>query len=87
MKKIDTELLEILNDNDIKSIIAEIKLSDMLAPFKKDAKTYAKYIPRLGRLDTKSKMVKTNLPGIVYELYNKKDLNMRSLVSNQAQFQ
>lgn len=86
MKKIDTELLEILNDNDIKSIIAEIKLSDMLAPFKKDAKTYAKYIPRLGRLDTKSKMVKTNLPGIVYELYNKKDLNMRSLVSNQAQF-
>ena len=31
-------------------------------------------------------MVKTNLPGIVYELYNKKDLNMRSLVSNQAQF-
>lgn len=85
MKKIDTDLLEMLNDDDIKSIIAEIKLDDMLIPFKKNSKTYARYIPRLGRLDTKSKMAKTNLPGIVYELYNKKDLNMRRLVSNQAQ--
>lgn len=85
MKKIDIDLLEMLNDDDIKSIIDEIKLDDMLDPFKKDSKKYAKYISRLGRLDTKSKMVKTNLPGIVYELYNKNDLNMRRLVSNQAQ--
>lgn len=85
MKKIDTDLLAMLNDDDIKIIIAEIKLDDMLVPFKKDSKRYARYISRLGRLDSRSKMAKTNLPGIVYELYNKGDLNMRKMLSNQAQ--
>ena len=86
MKKIDVDLLEMLNDDDIKLIIAETKLDMMLSPFKQNSKTYAKYMSRLGRLDSKSKMVKVNLPGIVYELYNKGDLNMRKMLSNQAQF-
>lgn len=85
MKKMDDDLLEILNDDDIKVIIAETKMDTMLVLFKQNSKTYAKYIPRLGRLDTKSKMAKTNLPGIVYELYNKGDVNIRKLLFNQAQ--
>lgn len=85
MKKIDIDLLEKLNNDDIKIIISETKLDMMLAPFKQNSKTYAKYISRLGRLDTKSKMVNANLPGIVYELYNRRDLNIRKLMSIQAQ--
>lgn len=85
MKKIDVELLGMLNDDDIKIIVAEIKLDMMLVPFKQNSKTYAKYISRLGRLDSRSKMAQTYLPGIVYDLYNKGDLNIRKMLSNQAQ--
>lgn len=85
MKKIDVDLLEMLNDDDIKTIISKTKSDILLIPFKQNSKTYAKYISKLGRLDTKSQMVKVNLPKFVHELYRKKDLNIRRLMSGQAQ--
>lgn len=85
MKNNGGDILELLTDEDIKLIISETKTEMMLAPFKQNSKKYAKYISRLGRMDGKSKMVKANLPGIVYELYNKGDLNMRLLLSTRAQ--
>lgn len=85
MKKVDTDLLEIMTDDEIKILINETKTDIMLVPFKQNSKTYAKYITRLGRMDAKSNMTKVNLPGIVFELYKKGDLNMKKLLSIQAQ--
>lgn len=84
MKTITYDLLKLLNDDDIKLIIDETQLDIMLVPFKQNSKIYAKYMGRLGRMDSKSNLVKKTLPRIVYELYDKGDMNMMKLLSNQA---
>lgn len=70
-KEISRDILSLLSESDIRILIKSFDLREMLEPFKKNSKTYAKYISRLGRLDTKPVMLKKNLPNVVYELYKK----------------
>ena len=83
-KEISRDILSLLSESDIRILIKSFDLREMLEPFKKNSKTYAKYISRLGRLDTKSVMLKKNLPNVVYELYKKNDINICALISLNA---
>lgn len=85
MHNIDLSILQELTDEDIKIIIESTDLDKMLMPIKGNSKHYAKYIGRLGRLMKESLLVKKNLPGIVYELYGKKDHNYCSFIAMEAE--
>ncbi len=84
VRKINTDLLDFLSDDDIKVLIQSFDLKWMLGPFKQNSKNYSKYISQLGRLDSRSMMVKKNLPNIVYKLYQKKDINICIMISVYA---
>ncbi len=84
VRKIKTDVLDFLSDDDIKVLIQSFDLKWMLEPFKQNSKNYSKYISQLGRLDAKSMMVKKNLPNIVYKLYQKKDINICIMISVYA---
>ncbi len=84
VRKINTDVLDFLSDDDIKVLIQSFDLKWMLEPFKQNSKNYSKYISQLGRLDAKSMMVKKNLPNIVYKLYQKKDINICIMISVYA---
>ncbi len=58
VRKINTDLLDFLSDDDIKVLIQSFDLKWMLGPFKQNSKNYSKYISQLGRLDSRSMMVK-----------------------------
>ena len=58
VRKINTDLLDFLSDDDIKVLIQSFDLKWMLGPLKQNSKNYSKYISQLGRLDSRSMMVK-----------------------------
>lgn len=79
-----SEILSLLTDEDIKVIINSTSLNNMLIPFKKNARTYAKYMNLLGRMDPKSLLVQKNLPRITFELYKKGDIGITTMLASSA---
>lgn len=84
MNNTDLNILQELTNEDIKVISESTDLEKLLIPIKGNSKLYAKYMSRLGRMSKESLLVKKNLPGIVYELYEKGDYNFLNFFAIEA---
>lgn len=76
MSNMDMEVLDNLNEADIKILCKNTDIDMMLEPIKHNGKQYAKYATQLGWMKKKSVLVQQNLPRIAYELYMRRDINM-----------
>lgn len=85
MSKIETnfELLELFNEEEINIVCKNADLTLFLMPIK-DSR-YSKYAKKLGRLDKKSVLVQTLLPGIAFHLYKKGEEPFRVAVATQLE--
>ena len=80
---INFELLEIFDEEEINIACKNADLALFLIPIKD--KRYAKYAKKLGRLDKKSALVQSFLPGIAFHLYKKGEEPFRAAVATQLE--
>lgn len=82
-KGINFELLEIFDEEEINIVCKNADLALFLIPIKD--KRYTKYAKKLGRLDKKSALVQSFLPGIAFNLYKKGEEPFRAAVATQLE--
>ena len=82
-KGINFELLEIFDEEEINIVCKNADLALFLIPIKD--KRYTKYAKKLGRLDKKSALVQSFLPGIAFSLYKKGEEPYRAAVATQLE--
>ena len=80
---INFELLELLDEEEISIVCKNADLALFLIPIKD--KRYTKYAKKLGRLDKKSALVQSFLPGIAFSLYKKGEEPFRAAVATQLE--
>lgn len=80
---INFELLELLDEEEISIVCKNADLALFLIPIKD--KRYTKYAKKLGRLDKKSALVQSFLPGIAFNLYKKGEEPFRAAVATQLE--
>lgn len=79
MSNIATQNIDLLTDEEIKILIKNDDLGNLLDPIKHNQKHFVAYNPSiktmLGRMDKKSVLVQNNLPKIVFDLYKRQEPN------------
>lgn len=75
------ELLDMLSEEEIITVCKNTDLTLFLTPIKD--KRYTKYAKTLGRLDKKSVLVQSLLPGIAFKLYKKGEESFKAAIATQ----
>ena len=78
----DGKMLELLEEEEIKTVVSHMNITRLLNPMKNNPKTYSQQVKKLGRMDAKSTLVQKVLPRIVVNQVKKQDANYSKIVEN-----
>lgn len=77
----EKNILELLEEEEIKAVVLHMNINSLLNPMKNNQKLYLQQIKKLGRMDPKSSLVQKVLPLIVVNQVKKQDVNYSKIVT------